>query len=482
MATTLTAIAVQKYRAGKHRREIPDGGCPGLYLVIQPTGAKSWALRYRKPTGYPAKLTLGSCDLTDRPPEKQPELDGHLTLAEARLLAGAEKNELARGTDPGAAKIAGKTRRRSDALDKSSKTFSAGAKMFIDKHTVPRKGWRPRDWRETARILGLDYSANEESPDTIRHGLCERWHDRPLAEVTRADIEAIIAESIRDGIPGLGKRNDGESNARGLKMARALSAMFDWLRDPRRRMVESNPCIDIWRPPAPPARDRVLNARADVRRGDELRWFWSASGKVGEPYLSVLRLLALTGSRLDEIAKMRWKELSDDLSTLRLPRERTKNGLPHDVPLASMARAILKNVKRIEGCEFVFTITGRGPAQVGSKVKPRLDAAMLATARDELDESAAIAPWRIHDLRRTVATGMAGIGIAPHIIEACLNHISGAKGGVAGTYNREQYAREKRQALEQWAAHVERIVTGAEGKVVHMGSRKRRANPAPAEA
>jgi integrase len=140
-----------------------------------------------------------------------------------------------------------------------------------------------------------------------------------------------------------------------------------------------------------------------------------------------------------------------------------------------MARAILKNVKRVERGEFVFTITGRCPAQVGSKVKPRLDQAMLAKAREELGESAAIAPWRIHDLRRTAATGMAGIGISPHVIEASLNHISGAKSGVAGTYNREQYAKEKREALEHWADHIERIVTGAEGKVVHMGSRKGRA-------
>jgi integrase len=118
------------------------------------------------------------------------------------------------------------------------------------------------------------------------------------------------------------------------------------------------------------------------------------------------------------------------------------------VPLPPLAREIVAQLPRIDGGRFVFSIDGRGPITGWSRTKAKLDAAMGAP------------PWRLHDLRRTAATGMAELGIAPHIVEAVLNHISGAKAGVAGTYNRAAYAPEKKAALERWAAHVEGLVSG----------------------
>jgi len=142
-------------------------------------------------------------------------------------------------------------------------------------------------------------------------------------------------------------------------------------------------------------------------------------------------------------------ELSDDGATWTIPSSRTKNKRAHVVPLPPLARAIIAGVKPIASAAgYVFTTNGRSAISGWSAIKKVLDAAMGATS-----------PWRLHDLRRTAATGMAEIGIPPHIVEAALNHVSGAKAGVAGTYNRAAYAPEKRAALERWAERIERLVS-----------------------
>jgi integrase len=153
------------------------------------------------------------------------------------------------------------------------------------------------------------------------------------------------------------------------------------------------------------------------------------------------------------------------MAMLRLAGARTKNDRPHDVPLARLARLIIAGIPRMAGCDYVFSTNGRTPISGFSKYKQRLDAAMLEQAKAEQGTTATIEPWRLHDLRRTFATGMAGIGIVPHVIEAALNHVSGAaKGGVAGIYNRETYEPEKREALDKWANHVAGIVNARSPK------------------
>jgi integrase len=312
--------------------------------------------------------------------------------------------------------------------------------------------------------LGLDYPADGGQPTEIKGGLAQRWAERSVKEITGQDVYSTIDEARRRGIPGLERRNSGISDARARKMADALGAMFGWAF----KHGQQNPCAGVWRPDPPVARDRVLNVKPDVRGADELRWFWAACEELGEPVGALLKLLLLTGCRLNEIAEMVPDELSDDLTTLSLAGDRTKNNLAHDVPLSTLARDILRGVKRIEGCAYVFSRTGRAPISGWSKIKLAVDAAMLELAKAERGKDATIKPWRLHDLRRTCATGMAGIGIQPHIVEACLNHISGSKGGVAGVYNREQYNEAKRAAFELWAEHVERVVTGHAGKVLTL--------------
>jgi len=249
-------------------------------------------------------------------------------------------------------------------------------------------------------------------------------------------------------------------------MADVLAALFRWAHIHRRSKV--NPYIGTHRPAAPVARDRVMNVEMGVRNADELRWFWKACDEVGKPFGAVCRLLLLTGCRREEIARIVQGELSDDLAMLRLPGERTKNGLPHSVPLSQLAREILIGVPQVPRSQFVFSTNGRTPISGFSKYKASLDVVMLDEAREEQGRDAVIPPWRLHDLRRTAATGMAGIGVPPHIVEATLNHVSGAKTGVAGTYNRAAYEPEKRAALEKWANHITDIVAGRKAKAVPL--------------
>jgi len=166
---------------------------------------------------------------------------------------------------------------------------------------------------------------------------------------------------------------------------------------------------------------------------------------MGDPFGPMLKVLLLTGARLNEIARLQESELINDM--IRLSGGRTKNALPHDIPLSSLAKEVLASVERVPNCRYIFSTNGRTPVSGFSKAKRRID------------ELLSFAPWRFHDLRRTAATGMAEIGIPPHIVEAILNHISGAKASVAGIYNLAQYAAEKRVALEKWSEHVRSVVS-----------------------
>ena len=142
---------------------------------------------------------------------------------------------------------------------------------------------------------------------------------------------------------------------------------------------------------------------------------------------------------------MRWSEIDHAKSLIALSGERTKNGRPHDVPLSPAAVTIMERQPRRVGRELVFGERA-GPFQGWSKAKAALDKAIAKNSA----ENGRVAPWRLHDVRRTVATRMADLGIQPHVVEAVLNHVSGHKAGVAGIYNRSVYAAEKRAALDIW--------------------------------
>jgi integrase len=414
MSKTLTDAAVRKGKAAKDRREIADAACPGLYLVIQPSGAKSWALRYRRPEGRTAKLVLGSVYSKlpgAKEPDTEPVIGGHLTLRAAHRLVTALRHDIAMGRDPGVAHMAEREARRVAAVEGASNTFGAAAKDFIEQYASKKT----RKWREQARLLGL----RPEDLTPIPKGLAERWGARPIAGIDGHDIHGLVDETRRSGAPGLERRAEGPTESRARAMLSCLSRMFRWLVQHRR--VAQNPCAGVHRPDPPQARDRVLS-NAEVIK------FWAAAEAERVEVSALLKLLLLTGCRRNEVAGMQRAELSDDGAVWSIPGSRTKNRKPHAVPLPPLAREILAGVAGAGG--LVFTTTGKSPVDIGSKTKHRLDAAM------------AIPPWRIHDLRRTAATGMAELGIAPHI------------------------APEKKAALERWADHIAGLVSGRAAKVV----------------
>ena len=185
---------------------------------------------------------------------------------------------------------------------------------------------------------------------------------------------------------------------------------------------------------------------------------------MGFPFGPFVQALILTAQRRDEVAGMRRRELKDGGALWTIPGERTKNGVEHDVPLVPAAQSLVASVPRVVATDYLFTTTGKGPVSGYSKAKQRLDATILAIARKaaadrgENPAEVIIQPWRLHDLRRTAASGIARLGVPVHVIESILNHRSGQISGVAAVYNRHSYLPEKRRALESWANYLLQLV------------------------
>ena len=224
------------------------------------------------------------------------------------------------------------------------------------------------------------------------------------------------------------ERWDGRVTA--AQMLSHLSACLSW--GVERELIERNCAAGIKPPVEKTARERVL-------LDDELRAVWNAAGD--NAFGRIIKVLILTGQRRGEVGGMRRAELDFDRDTWGLPGARTKNKLAHAVPLARQVREILER-------------------QDGDPLFGKLGFTDWSRAKVDLDARLNLPPWTVHDLRRTAVTGMAEIGIAPHIVEAVVNHVSGHKGGVAGVYNKAKYSTEKRAALQRWADYVERLVSG----------------------
>lgn len=422
MGKVLTVKSVEAMKPDPtKRREIPDGGLVGLYHVLQPTGGRSWAVRYRVPgTGKPAKVTLGPYPL--------------LGLAEARSAAREALQAVARGEDPGAAKKA--LRKAPEADDRDLvRTVAAD---FMKRHAS-----KNRSADETQRILDRE--------------VLPRWGDRKIGDVTRRDVLEMLDAIVDRGAPTMANRT-----------LAAVRKLFNWAVS--RDILAAAPTAGVKPPGDEKSRERVLS-------DDELRWFWQATGKIGEPFGPMFRLLVLTAQRRDEVGGMRTREIAGDLWTI--PAERAKNGREHAIKLSAPALEALGSAKRVAGrAGYVFTTTGDTPASGFSRAKDRLDAAMLeiakaeAAARGDDPERVEIPHWTLHDLRRTAASGMARIGINLPVIERVLNHVSGSFGGVAGVYNRYSFADEMARALDAWASFVMATVEpGAAENVVALRGR-----------
>jgi integrase len=250
--------------------------------------------------------------------------------------------------------------------------------------------------------------------------------DSIVADIADAEVQHLL-DTKRAKHPGA---------ARNL-YAMGLRPFFKWC--VRRKIIATSPAEKIDAPKMPEARDRVLGEA-------EIKFFWLATSSLAEPYGVFHRVLLLTAQRREEVAGMRWSELDVEKGTWTIPKERTKNGKEHLVHLSPQALVCLP----VRGASpFVFPSQGGQSSISGySKAKLKLDSSLRFSK-----------PWRVHDLRRTAASGMAALGFQPHIIERVLNHVSGAQGGLVGVYQRYEYLDDRRRALHAWGNHVEGLIS-----------------------
>jgi integrase len=427
----LTVLNVDNWKPTATRQEILDRD--GLYFVVQPSGVKSWALRYRRKNGGKAvKHTIGSYPA--------------ISLKAARSEATRLRAEIERGGDPHNEKVVAREQ-RANAND----MFVELARRFVAEYQFRRN----RSWIWSARLLGLvpdpDVpAAPKECPPLLvvrdgsldprgrrRLSLADRWGKRRLGDITDSDVIAVL-DSISARTPILANR-----------LHAVLHKLFDWARS--KKLVTANPCGGIERPASEKSRDRVLEDK-------ELRKVWLAADKLGHPYAGIVKLLILTGQRRNEIAGLRWSEVDIDESVLHLPAARTKNGLAHDVPLSAPAQAVISNLPRIVDADLVFTIK-------------RQRVTGFSRAKERLDAASGVTDWTLHDLRRTVASGLQRLGVRLEVTEAVLNHKSGSTAGIVGVYQRHDYAEEKRDALARWADYVDALVSGTKTNVVALRGR-----------
>jgi integrase len=315
-----------------------------------------------------------------------------MSLADAREAWRKARQDVVRGQDPSVRRI----------LDTGTTDFANVVQEWLKKDQAGK-----RSYRAVQRIV------NKE--------LMPHWQYRRVDEIGPREVLDLI-----DGIADRGKTT----------MARRVQAyihrFFKWAKG--RHIITVNPAADLPKRGSEVRRDRVLS-------NDELIKVWCATDELGWPYGAAIKLLILTGARREEIGQLRWSEIEGD--TIRLKGERTKTAQSHEIPLSGPAQSVISEAPKIAQSEFVFTNNGRVAIANWGRVKIRLD------------ELVQIPPWRIHDLRRTVSTGMNELGTEPYIVEAVLGH---TVKGVAGVYNRAKYEAAKRAALEAWGVHVMDLV------------------------
>jgi integrase len=412
MKLTGKAVAALTLPAGKTDHFEWDDEIAGfgyrLRLGADGKVLRSWNVQYKR-AGTTRRMLLGSAAV--------------LGAEAARLQARKVLGRVALGEDP-----AGDRR---DRRDKDRNSLRA----LIDEYLAAKRSQvRSRTFVEIERYL--------------TGGYFKPLHGMPVDTITRRDVSARVVAIAR---------TSGDPTAREARGA--LSTFFVWCL--RMGLCEANPVNDSFGPAAIKARERVLIDQTieDVKnpqRWRELVAVWRATGE--DEYGKVIKLLILTGCRRAEIGDMCWGELDDpeQPSSFTIPASRSKNKRPHTLPVMPMMREIIASVPKMATRDQLFGHRARGFTA-------------WHQGKAALDERAGVTTsWVVHDLRRTVATGMADLGVQPHIIEAALNHFSGHRAGVAGTYNRSPYANEIRNALAAWHDHLRTITAGGERKVLNF--------------
>lgn len=420
MKLTTARIDAMKCEPGKRDRLVFDDEQKGLAVRVTSSGTKSYLCQYTV-AGQRRRVPLGSC--------------GAVTLDDARKAAAAIMGDVAQARDPAAIRKADVEARRREK-ERERMTLAVLVDTWKELHLVHK---RERYAGEAVRALKTVFAS--------------QW-EKPAEDLDRTSVVRVL-----DGLAKTG------SVAMASRTAAYGRACFQWAM--KRGSISVNPFATLPAMGAVEKRDRVLvNA--------ECAEIWKATNVVGSPYGPIVRFLMLTGQRKEEVAGMTWDELSADGKTWTIPGSRTKNGAPHIVPLSKQAQDIVEAMPRRKDAddkEIPYVFAGDiGVFSGWSKAKTRLDgkvqdarrvaAAKAGASEEELKEVKGLDPWRVHDLRRTLATGLQQLGVRLEVTEAVLNHISGSRAGIIGVYQRHDWAAEKKAALEAWAAHLTEAVSG----------------------
>jgi integrase len=324
-----------------------------------------------------------------------------LSLADARDKATAALRQVSGGADP---------MLEAEKRDDASYQFDAVVDDYVARH---------------CKVHNKPSTARESERELKKHFVAE-WGKRDIRDIQPAHINKVIDKLMDNGTPS-------EANhALGV-----IKTFFRWCVD--RDKLTVSPCLKVRKPAKKVSRSRILS-------DDELVRVWRSFEAEGYPFGYMGKLLVLTGQRRGEVTEMRWAQIDDKRKTWTIPATLAKNNREHVLPLSDAAIAILRSVPRLSD-ERVFPARNNDTNAISGFTRAKL----------RFDKLSGVAEWTIHDLRRTVATGLAQLGVAPHVIERVLNHISGTFGGVAGVYNRFHYQDEMRAALELWAKHVHRL-------------------------
>jgi integrase len=404
---TLTEPLLQSLKPSVSRREIPDSKVTGLYFIVQPSGVKSFAARYRV-AGKSVKHTLGSYPA--------------MTLKVARLKARETIAAAGLGKDPATAKREAKL-----AAKLEQDTFAGIAEAFVRQH-----GAGPTWKAETQRLLARDILPAIGSAPV---------NDPARAKEVRVKARALLRAIAARGAPIVANR-----------CLAVVKRILNWAVE--EELVDTNPLASLKRQVKEKARERWLSE-------DELRLVWRAFERTAFPYGPIGKLLMLTGARRGEVAGLPWREIDLKSATWSLSPERSKNGNANTIPLSEPALAIIKALPRFAGGEHLFGAGVELSKGNFFRAKLALDELIAADNGGE-----PIAPWTLHDLRRSVATHLQKLGVRWEIVEATLGHAGASKSGVAGVYQRHTFEDEKREALALWARRLQMIVEGTivEGK------------------
>ncbi len=387
-------------------------GRPGLRLRVAASGLKTWTHLYRH-RGNLRRAMIGTYP--------------GISLAQADKRWSDARDAIRAGADPYPTRDERKERARLEhvaAEREKANSFRAVVEAYL------------ADKREGG---GAEIKSKKLVERRLENYAMPEFGDRPIGEITRADVRDLLRDMV-----------NGEAPVAANRLLTNLKRVFAWAVENDK--IETSPVAVMKKPVKEQSRDRVLTDA-------ELAEIWAACDRLATAHAAVVRTMILTGARRTEAGGMKRSELRGE--EWHLPAERSKNGRSHLVPLAPLARDVLGSAPTFDRCEYVFSTDGENPVSGWSKVKIRLDKA-IAAARADAGIVEPMPHWTLHDLRRTLVTGMnEALGIAPHVIEAVVNHVSGqSRAGVAGIYNRAVLLPQRRAALDAWAAHVKAITTG----------------------